>query len=320
MEPPEGSQEPVARGLADQGVGVVQVPDVDAEEVSKPNDRCRGDTDSPFGDLAEEVGRGGEGPPSGGAHGRGGHGVQHAQGPVGGGADTGKPVDRPMALGGIHGEGVVGGKARGAERSACSAGARQQASGVDGMEEVGKGMAAKDADVGSGTLAMHCLTAWGQWAVQLLQCTASLPGGIGQCNFCNALPHCPGAAGSGTPAMHCLIAWEQWAVQLLQCTASLPGGSGQCSFCNALPHCLGAVDSATSAMHYPAASGQWAVDLRQYTAALPGGSGQCNCCNALPHCLGAVGSGTPAMHRFTAWGQWAAQLLQCTGSLPGGSG
>ena len=34
--------------------------------------------------------------------------------------------------------------------------------------------------VGSGTPAMHCLTAWGQWAVDLLQCTASLPGGSGQ--------------------------------------------------------------------------------------------------------------------------------------------
>ena len=29
--------------------------------------------------------------------------------------------------------------------------------------------------VGSGTPAMHCRTAWGQWAVDLLQCTASLP-------------------------------------------------------------------------------------------------------------------------------------------------
>ena len=28
---------------------------------------------------------------------------------------------------------------------------------------------------------MHCLTAWGQWAVELLQCTASLPEGSGQC-------------------------------------------------------------------------------------------------------------------------------------------
>ena len=70
---------------------------------------------------------------------------------------------------------------------------------------------------------MHCRTARGQWAVQLLQCTASLPGGSGQCNSCNALPHCLG----------------QWAVQLLQYTAALPWGSGQCNSCNALPHCLG---------------------------------------------------------------------------------
>ena len=133
--------------MALSGVGVVQVPDVDAEEVSQSNDRRRGDTDPSFGDLAEEVGRGGEGPPSGGAHGRGGHGVQHAHGSVGGGADTGKPVDCPMALGDEHGEGVVGGQSRGAERSACGAGAREQAPGVDGMEKMGKGMATKDADV-----------------------------------------------------------------------------------------------------------------------------------------------------------------------------
>ena len=76
--------------------------------------------------------------------------------------------------------------------------------------------------------AMHCLTAWGQWAVQLqlLQCTASLPGGIGQCNSCNTRPHCLGAVGSATPAMHCLTPLGQQAVELLQCTASLPGGMG----------------------------------------------------------------------------------------------
>ena len=60
---------------------------------------------------------------------------------------------------------------------------------------------------------MHCLTAWGQWAVELLQCTAALPGGSGQCNSCNALPHCLGAVDSATPAMHCLTAWGQWAVE-----------------------------------------------------------------------------------------------------------
>ena len=132
-------------------------------------------------------------------------------------------------------------------------------------------------------------SSWGQWAVQLLQCSGSLPWGSGQWNSCNALPHCPWAVGSATPAMHCPTAWGQWAVQLLQCTAPLPRGSGEWNSCNALPHC-------------------------------PGGSGQCNSCNALPHCPGAVGSATPVMHCLTVWGQWAVQLLQCTAPLPGGSG
>ena len=200
--------------------------------------------------------------------------------------------------------------------------------------------------------ALLCPTAWGQWTVQLLQCTASLSGGSGQRNFRNALPHCLGVLGSATPAMHCLTAWGlwavellqctaslpwgQWAAELLQCTASLPGGSGQWNSCNALPHCLGAADSATPAMHRLTALGQWAVKLPQCTTSVPGGSGQWNSCNALPHCLGAVGSGTPAMHRLTAlgaggsatpathcltaWGQWAVQLLQYTAALLGGSG
>ena len=191
-----------------------------------------------------------------------------------------------------------------------------------------------------------------QWAVELLQCTAPLLGGSGQCNSCNALPHCPRAVGSGTPAMHYLTALGQWAVELLQCIASLPRGSGQCNLCNALPHCpgsvgsatpamhrltaLGAVGSATPAMHCLTAWGQWAVQLLQYTAALLGGSGQRNSCNALPHwlggsgqwtsgntlphCLGAVSSATPAMHCLTVWGQWAAELLQCTAPQPGGIG
>ena len=87
---------------------------------------------------------------------------------------------------------------------------------------------------------MHCLTTWGQWVVQLLQCTTSLPGGSGQWNSCNTLPHRLGAVGSGPPAMHCLTAWGQWAVDLLQCTASLSK----------------AVGSATPAMHCLTALGQ----------------------------------------------------------------
>ena len=128
---------------------------------------------------------------------------------------------------------------------------------------------------------------WGQWAAELLLYTASLPGGSGQWNSCNVLPHCPravgsgtpaihcrtalGAVGSGTPAMHCLTAWGQRAVELLQCTAPLPGGSGQCNSCNTVPHCLGAVGSRTPAMH----------------------------CLTAP---GAVGSGPPAMLCTPAWG------------------
>ena len=50
---------------------------------------------------------------------------------------------------------------------------------------------------------------WGQWAVQLLQCTASLIWGSGECNSCNALPYCPGSVGSATPAMHCPTALGQ---------------------------------------------------------------------------------------------------------------
>ena len=55
--------------------------------------------------------------------------------------------------------------------------------------------------VGSATPAMHRLTAWGQWAVELVQRTVSLLGGSEQCNSCNALPHRVGAVGNGTPAM-----------------------------------------------------------------------------------------------------------------------
>ena len=77
------------------------------------------------------------------------------------------------------------------------------------------------AAVGRGTPAMHCLTAWGQWALELLQHIASLPGAVGggtpsgRQDSNKALPHCPGAPGSGTPATHRLTARGQWAVGLL---------------------------------------------------------------------------------------------------------
>ena len=160
--------------------------------------------------------------------------------------------------------------------------------------------------------AMHRHTAQGQWARELVQCSAALRGGSG-------------AVGIRTPVMHCHTAE---AVQLMQCTATLPGGSGQWNSCNALPHCLGAVGSGTPASHCLTAWGQWAVELLQSIATPPGGGGQWNSCNArahqlggrgvpprrrslakertswnaLPHCLGAVGSAIPTVHCLTTWG------------------
>ena len=143
---------------------------------------------------------------------------------------------------------------------------------------------------------MYCLIARGQWVVQLLQCTATLPGGWGLSNSCNGLPHCVEAVGSGTPTMRKptrgggggSLAQEAVAAQravLLQCTATLPG----------------AVGSGTAFMHCHTAQGQWVVENVQCIASLPRGSGQWNSCNTPLHYLG----------------QWAVQLLQCTVSLPG---
>ena len=158
--------------------------------------------------------------------------------------------------------------------------------------------------VGSATHSIQCLTAGGQRIMLFLQCTASLPGGSGHWDSCNALTHCQGAGAVRTapPAMRCLIASGQWAVLLLQYTASLPRGIGQWNSCKALHHSLGVLGTANPAMH----------------CLIARGSGQWNFCNALPHCLGAVGSATLATHCVTAWGQWAVGLLQYTASLPFG--
>ena len=82
--------------------------------------------------------------------------------------------------------------------------------------------------VGSAIRAMHCLTARGQWTLELLSCTASLPLGIGQYNCCNTLALCLGAVGSGMSAIHCHTAWGWWAVELLQCVGSTQRGGGAC--------------------------------------------------------------------------------------------
>ena len=53
---------------------------------------------------------------------------------------------------------------------------------------------------------MQCLTASGQWAVELLQCRDSLLVGSGRRYLCNAVPHYLGAVGMGTRAMQPLTA------------------------------------------------------------------------------------------------------------------
>ena len=79
---------------------------------------------------------------------------------------------------------------------------------------------------------MHCHTAHGWWAVELLQSTTSLPGGSEHRTSCNALPNGLGAVGSATGAR----------------TAALPRGGGQCKSYNALNHRPGAVGSGTPSM------------------------------------------------------------------------
>ena len=117
----------------------------------------------------------------------------------------------------------------------------------------------------------------------LLQCTATPPGGSGQCNSCNVRAHQLG--GRRVLARRWLLPEE-------------------CNSFNARPHRLG----------------QWAVQLLLYTASLFGavGSGTpaINCRTA----QGAAGNATLAIPCLTTWGQWAVQLLQCTATPPGGGG
>ena len=105
------------------------------------------------------------------------------------------------------------------------------------------------AAVGSAILAIHCHTAWGQWAVEILHRTATPLGRRRQWNSCHALPHSLGAVGSASHAIHGLTALGQWAVELLQYTASLPGGSGQWNSCN------GGKQFPTARAHQPRGTG-----------------------------------------------------------------
>ena len=133
--------------------------------------------------------------------------------------------------------------------------------------------------------APQCLTTWGQWAVENLQHSTTLPRGSGQWNSC------------GTPPL-CF------------------GGSGHWNSCHTPRHCLGALGSRTPTTQCHTAWWQLAVELLQFTATPSADSGRWNSYGTLPHCLGVVGSGTLALHRHTAWGQWA---VECGRVLAGAS-
>ena len=177
---------------------------------------------------------------------------------------------------------------------------------------------------------MDCLTTQAHRAMELLSCAVTLPKGTGQCNPCNALPHCLGAEGSASPAVQrhtregggggstpavlgspswweeesCLGVSRCLKTELLQRGVTLLEGSGDCNRCNALPQCLGAVGGGNPVMHCLTALGQQEGEVLQCTATLSNSNGKHNSCN---DCL-------------TAWGQWAVQILQYTSTLPGGNG
>ena len=101
--------------------------------------------------------------------------------------------------------------------------------------------------VGNGNDAISCYIAWGKRAVETRQRTAR---GRQPCNSCNALPHAQGRwavqvlqcsaplpGGSGTPIIECHI---------IQCI-------GHWNSCTTAPYRLGAVGDATPAPHCPTA-------------------------------------------------------------------
>ena len=80
---------------------------------------------------------------------------------------------------------------------------------------------------------MHCVSIWGQWAMEVVHYTASLPGGSGQWNSCNTPPDRLGAVGSATPARHYLTASRPWAVEEFHCPLPPDSEAAQCRGCAA---------------------------------------------------------------------------------------
>ena len=70
------------------------------------------------------------------------------------------------------------------------------------LTALGSGQCNSCNTLGSGTLATHCLTAWGQWAVEVLQYTAPLPGWHRVGYLANRVPPLTGSGSAQISSNH----------------------------------------------------------------------------------------------------------------------
>ena len=82
----------------------------------------------------------------------------------------------------------------------------------------------------TGTPAIHYVTVFWHWAMELLPHNASLSWGSGQwCSLCK-LPRCVEGVGKDTASIHCPIDLRQWEVELLPYNAALAWDNGQWNY------------------------------------------------------------------------------------------
>ena len=139
-----------------------------------------------------------------------------------------------------------------------------------------------------GTSAARCPSARGNWAMEPMLQTTTLPGGIMQPNPCHTLRQCAGAVGSGDSAVHYQTSQDRGHSNSCH-TPPHHLGNGQRNSYHTLPHHGGAVGLGTRYAHYHAvwrqratrflmqiAWGHCAVELLPHTTSLTGCSGELN--------------------------------------------
>ena len=158
---------------------------------------------------------------------------------------------------------------------------------------------------------MYCHSAWGQWEVEVLQCTATLP--VVWCGvvWCGVVWCAEGA-----------VTRRQWPGCLPTGTGKREGCVSKCALCASV--LLYSRDQCTVALGRYCSADACARSHRVHWA-------HCTVCAALHHLyfvrgaalLGAVHCNAlcvPCRTALVGSGQWAVEILQCTASLPGGSG